>query len=151
MATEDDDLMQMLAGMLPKIKGYRGPDMTGADWKKSYTGTVADFVELTLVGHLPATLDDVSIRGFQCDNIVEQFNEQSDYALIDGNSSMINELAKNLTILNGQRIERITYSPQGVEVHVANGRIFKAKNRVTGLLTVAKRYTGKCKMLLLNQ
>jgi monoamine oxidase len=123
------------ATFFQNIDSYRGPDRTARQWVQSYEpllgldrGLNQDLVAMALTGHMPGTLDDLSIRGFACDRIGSQLKEESEYYLSGGYDSLLKAMAQALDVRLESPVERIDYREPGkVRVTTTSGKVLTAR------------------------
>ncbi len=129
-----------------KIDRHRGPDLAAREWAEKYhsilnldQGLGEDFVSMVLTGHMPGTLDDLSVRGFSADRLASQLKESDEYALINGYDSIIGAMARPLDIRRNCRVTRVEYGLRGssggggrggVTVTTDDNRVFSARAAV---------------------
>lgn len=121
------------AMMFNEIDQYQGQDKTPLEWIQQYSRLQGDFASMILTGHMPGTMRDLSVLGFQFDRISEQLLESKEYYVTAGYGSLLNSMAQGLAIETGHLIEKLEYKDGLVHVtaQVDGGiRVYKARTVV---------------------
>lgn len=116
--------------VLDEIAAYKGSEMTPEQYlaNKGYTSKEdQDFVGMILTGHLPARMNDLSMRGYISDRIPEQLAELGEYYITGGYDTLVNGMAKGVDIQRNQNVESIEQNSEGVVVRTRGGATFRAK------------------------
>ncbi|MGZ3790642.1 MAG: flavin monoamine oxidase family protein, partial [Bacteriovorax sp.] len=121
-----------------KIDKYDGPDMSARQWldKMQYPSLGRRLVDLYLTGHVPGSLDTLSIRGFGADKYSDVEMGWNEYKFVDGYGHFLEQLTKGrgahlgktLDIRFGQVVQHIKYNKQGVEVTTRAGEVYRGKS-----------------------
>ncbi len=105
------------------------------DWRKKLSGNNQLLYEvMRATFNSPGPLEDNSTEGFVVERYPEMIRSKFESRIIEGNSTLINHLARGLNIIRGQRVVEIEYSDRGVVVVCDNGKIYRAK---TAIITFA--------------
>ncbi|MGZ3771960.1 MAG: flavin monoamine oxidase family protein, partial [Bdellovibrio sp.] len=120
-----------------KIEKYSGHDISAKQWleMQNYPRFGRNLVDLFLTGHVPGRLDEISIKGFGSDRIVEQNMEANEYGFVNGYGRFVHQMTrginqhsgKQLDIRFGAVVDYIKYGRDEVVVQTKDGRVFKAK------------------------
>ncbi|MEZ4742621.1 MAG: NAD(P)/FAD-dependent oxidoreductase [Bdellovibrionota bacterium] len=93
-------------------------DLSAEQWiKEKYMDDELgrDFVAMTLTGHMPGPLNEISIHGFAADYLSKQLKERHEWYLTGGYGSLCDRMAENLNIMLSHKIEKITYGQKAGE------------------------------------
>jgi len=122
------------AGIFNKVSSVRGEDMSAADFleRKEYKGLDYDFTRMILVGHMPAFLDELSMKGFRSDDIATQLKEKYEYRVSNGLLNLLERMSDGLDIRLNNKVKKIDRENfhGGVVVSLDDGRQYKAKSVV---------------------
>src|SRR5262245_59693385 len=88
-----------------------GADVSGAEYLRADAETTEpveqDFKRMILSGHLGALEDELSMRGFASDHIVEQLQCTKEYYVEPGYDRLLERLAEGLDVQLEQKVRRI--------------------------------------------
>lgn len=70
-----------IATFARKINNYSGPDISAKRWldQQNYSRIGRNMLDLFFTGHVPGHLDEISLKGFGSDRVVEQNMEANEY------------------------------------------------------------------------
>lgn len=107
-------------------------DISAGEWIRSqgYDQVGNDIAQTAFNGHLPANLDNLSVRGYLSDKIPAQLNESYDYHIPAGYDTILTSMTQNLDVRLNQFIESISYDTNGVKVITRQGKEYRAKSAV---------------------
>jgi polyamine oxidase len=121
-----------------KIDKYDGPDMSARQWldKMNYPALGRRLVDLYLTGHVPGSLDKLSIKGFSSDKYSEVELGWNEFKLVEGFGHFLESLTKGRGRHSGKKLDirfeqivtQIKYDDRGVEVISSAGEVFRAKS-----------------------
>jgi monoamine oxidase len=108
-----------------------GSDINGEEYlhaEAKGTGTVEqDFRRMIVSGHLGAIEDELSMRGFTSDHIIEQLKSTKEYYIRAGYDSLLTQLGSGIHVRVGQRVRRISTGTPQCQVETESGEVFRAK------------------------
>jgi monoamine oxidase len=109
-------------------------DTTAATFiaEKGYRGRARELARLTLTAHLPGSVDEVSIAGLVADGVLH-LEEGLNYRVLDGYDLLPRHLATGLDVRFGWRVERVAWSPEGLEITAGDGRSVTARAGISTL------------------
>jgi monoamine oxidase len=87
-----------------------------------------DFKRMVLSGHLGALEDELSMRGFTSDHIIEQLRSTKEYYVAPGYDLLLHRLARDLDVRLRQPVRRIVAAGPELEVETGSGDVFRAKS-----------------------
>lgn len=99
---------------------------------KGYTGRARELAALTLTAHLPGSVDEVGVAGLGADGVLH-LEGGVNHRVLDGYDSLPAHMATGLDVRHGERVRRVAWAPDGVQVTVAGGMTFGARAAVTTL------------------
>lgn len=109
-----------------------GPDLSGeAFLQADAEGTdevEQDFKRMIVSGHLGALEEQLSMRGFSSDHIVEQLKSTKEYYVEPGYDLLLDRLALDLDVRPGQKVRRIERSGETLRVETEAGDVFRARS-----------------------
>ena len=121
-------------GLFGSVDHYSGPDISAAELVKlKYPGDEfgQDILTAVTTGYFHGTTEDISIKGYQSDNISDLEMESNEYYVAAGYGTLIEKIAQNVDIKFGQKVDTITTSPSGgVVVTTRDGLKFFARTLV---------------------
>jgi monoamine oxidase len=108
-----------------------GPDISGeaylrADETKDLVEQ--DFKRMIVSGHLGAPEDELSMRGFTADHIIEQLKSTKEYYIEPGYDLLLDRLALGLDVRLEQKVRRIDSTAHEIEVETEAGDVFRARS-----------------------
>jgi monoamine oxidase len=109
-----------------------GADMSGEDYLRSEAERAdpieMDFKRMILSGHLGALEEQLSMRGFASDHIIEQLKSTNEYYIEAGYDFFLHRLALDLDVRRNQKVRRIvTHTPE-IEVETESGDVFRTRS-----------------------
>lgn len=112
-----------------RISKVNGEDMSAKEFLEhyDYNGLSYDFGSIILTGHVPASLEELSVGGFNSDNLLHQLREKNDHQFVEGFSSLVEKMADGLDIRLDERVEKIEYGSEGVTLYTSNGKEYHTK------------------------
>lgn len=129
--------------LLNEVKYYNNDDddisAQGFIEKKEYEDDAKDMANLALSGHLPGSLDELSVRGLQSDLLPDMLLEWFDYRILEGFDELPGRMAAKISeksegshqvIRLNQIVRNIKYRKDGVEVTVQDLNNFHGYSEV---------------------
>lgn len=145
--------------LLNEVKYYNNDDddisAQGFIEKKEYEDDAKDMANLALSGHLPGSLDELSVRGLQSDLLPDMLLEWFDYRILEGFDELPGRMAAKISeksegshqvIRLNQIVRNIKYRKDGVEVTVQDLNNFHGYSEVPAVANKNasyKTYYGK--------
>lgn len=123
-----------------KIDTYNKPEypnISAKEWldKQNYSNFGRNLTDLYFSGHLPASLDQISVKGFATDRFSDQLKESKEHGFKNGYSQFVQQMTKGLDHNSGKTLDiryntqvaKIKYEKDGVEITTKQGEVFRAK------------------------
>ncbi|MBV8171500.1 MAG: FAD-dependent oxidoreductase [Candidatus Eremiobacteraeota bacterium] len=120
--------------VLRRLVRFHSGDISAAEFigRCGYRGRARSLAEMVFTSHLPGAADDIGIRGFLEDNVLE-LETGADYRVNEGYDRLVAHIARDLGVELGFVVETIDWSAGGVCVHASDGRMRRARAAVTTL------------------
>lgn len=87
-----------------------------------------DFKRMIVSGHLGALEDELSMRGFTSDHIIEQLKSTKEYCIVPGYDLLLDGLALGLDVRLKQKVRRIVAETPELQVETEAGDVFRARS-----------------------
>lgn len=116
------------AGMRGKIARSEPPDLSAREFmdKHGYKGRARQLTEMTLLQHLPGSVDDVGVLGWVDDGVMDLQNRYN-HRIVTGYSSLPRSMAKGLDIRLNCIIDTVQWAADNVTVITREGEALKAR------------------------
>jgi monoamine oxidase len=109
-----------------------GADRSAEDYLRADAASTElveqDFKRMVLSGHLGALEDELSMRGFTADHIIEQLKSTKEYYVAPGYDLLLHRLALDLDVRLRQKVRRIDSTAPEIEVETESGEVFRARS-----------------------
>lgn len=108
-----------------------GADVNGEEYLRADEGTdlvEQDFKRMIVSGHLGAPEDELSMRGFTSDRIIEQLKSTKEYYIEPGYDFLLHRLALDLDVRLKQKVRRIVAETPELQVETESGDVFRARS-----------------------
>lgn len=126
------------------IDAYSGRENISAQqWmaERNYSPFMKNLVDYYFTGHLPGSLNNLSVKGFSSDRISEQLKEWNEYGFKNGYGKFLELMTIGKNIYSERKLDirfnspvaQIKYGIKGVEITTKSGEVYKAK---TAIITV---------------
>ncbi len=124
-----------------KIDSYAGKENISAKaWleRQTYSRFGRNLVDFYFTGHLPGSLNKISLKGFSSDRISEQLKEWNEYGFKNGYGNFLKQLTNGIGPYSGEHLDirynspvaAVKYGLNGVEVTTRAGQVFRAKTAI---------------------
>jgi monoamine oxidase len=109
-------------------------DMSAREFieRRGYRGRARTLAEMVLTSHLPGDLDEIGVRGFVADGVLE-LETGVDHRVNEGYDRLVEHVARDLDIEYGFTVQTIEWLPAGVMVRARDGRERWARAAVSTL------------------
>jgi monoamine oxidase len=120
-------------GVLRRIAAPQPHDMSARDFieRCGYRGHAKRIAELVF-SHLPGSLDEIGIRGFVDDGILE-LETSADFRVNEGYDRLIEHIGHGLKVEFGFVVRTMEWSPDGVVIRAGDGREHSARAAISTL------------------
>jgi monoamine oxidase len=109
-----------------------GADLSGEEYLRAHakeTGEVEqDFKRMIVSGHLGALEEELSMRGFTSDHIVEQLKSTKEYYIEPGYDVLLERLARDLDVRLKQKVRRIVSAGPELQLETESGDVYRARS-----------------------
>ena len=120
--------------ILHQLANARPPDMSARDFidHHGYRGSARVLAEMVLTAHLPGGTDEIGVLGLLEDRVLDLY-AGSFHRITNGYDRLVDHIARGLDVRHHFPVATVCWTPDGVSVGAADGRVLSARAAIATL------------------